>query len=37
MATAELTACCSFEGGSVEGGLVEGGSVEEEGSVVVVL
>ncbi len=28
MATAALTACCSFEGGSVEGG-----SVEEEGSV----
>ncbi len=35
MATAALTACCSFEGGFEEGsvGVVEGGSVEEEGSV----
>jgi hypothetical protein len=35
MATAALSACCFFEGGSVEGGSIEEGSVE--GGYVVVL
>jgi hypothetical protein len=35
MATAALTACCYFKGGSVEGGSVEEEGFVEGGSVVV--